>query len=296
MATSQANVIGGLAELTFRGLPAVPCGDASYDFGHDQAERRYPYVDGAGYDNTGRTPIKFTATLYFVNTLQANLYPSVWNQWRDGLLDGSSAQLTHPDLGIVTARVLSGSVKLTATNRAGIVVTVTWVESNETVDQPAHYTGPSIDLRQAGSAADSAVLALGVSPPVFFAGNQTSIFGAIDTLLLSIASGLQAVSAIFAIIGTLEDFEDAITALNSTQAWPLVYNLEVIEAGLYDLAANVASTNRPTAQIVNDRETTLDQIATQVNNDVADLASLNPQLLGKPSIAAGVSVTYYTGT
>jgi prophage DNA circulation protein len=295
MAT-QADVISGLSELSFRGLPPVPCGDASYDFGHDQAERRYPYIDGAGHDNTGRTPIKFGATLYFVNTLEPDLYPTVWNQWRDGLLDGSSGQLDHPDLGVVRARVLSGSVKLSATNRAGIIVTVQWVETNDKVDQPAGFTGPSVDLRQAAQAADTGLDDLGIAPPVFFAGNQTSIFGAINDMLVALAVGLLAVAVIVSIIGVIQSLEDQVSDLDYPQAWPVLYNLHLLEAGLHDLAANVAASNRPTGQIVNDRETTLDQIATKVGNTVVDLAVLNPTLLGKPNIKKGVSVTYYTGT
>src|SRR5262245_51552162 len=90
---SQANVIGQLPELTWRGLDPVPVEDASYDFSHDQAERRYPYVDGAGHDHTGRGPIRFTARLLFHNTLQADLYPHTWEEWRAALFDGASGEL-----------------------------------------------------------------------------------------------------------------------------------------------------------------------------------------------------------
>ncbi len=96
--------IGNLQEIMWGGLTAS-CLETSFDGGHDQAERKYPYVDGAAHDNTGRTPYSIRATLVFNNTIASDLLPARLEKWLDALENGKIDGLSHPVLGNMFARV-----------------------------------------------------------------------------------------------------------------------------------------------------------------------------------------------
>ena len=100
--------IGNLQEITWGALTA-PCIETSFDGGHDQAERKYPYVDGAAHDNTGRTPYSIRATLVFNNTIASDLLPARLEKWLDALENGKIDGLSHPVLGNMFARVMTWS-------------------------------------------------------------------------------------------------------------------------------------------------------------------------------------------
>jgi prophage DNA circulation protein len=297
MAAEPSNVVGSLAELSFRNLNPVPCGDASYDFGHDQAERRYPFIDAAGHDHTGRQPIKFSATLYFVNTLEAGLYPDAWNEWRDGLFDGSSGKLDHPDLGIVQARVLSVSVKLAATNRAGVIVNVTWTETIDNLDDHAVYQGPAVSLRDAAAAADAACAKFGISYPKIIDPPQISLTDLVGAIEGAVSSTVLQVSGLINQgLGTIRKLTELATFQNTVAAWPVVYNLELLAAGLAETLENMTRSARPTGSTILTTSTTLDAFARDTGNTVVEVANLNPTMLGRPSVPKGASLTFYKAT
>lgn len=303
---AQYNVIGALPELQWRGLDPVPVEEASYDFSHDQAERKYPYIDGAGHDWTGRGPIKFTAKLCFSNTLQPDLYPHTWEDWRAALFDGSAGELVHPELGTINARVLSGSVKITAHNRAGIWVDVTWVESiKDPTKPPGDFSVLPISLQQAAAAVDVGCELLGIDYPRVEDPPTTNLLGAILAIEGSLFSaGLvvrgminQVLGAIKQIMFGIELLEPGTNNLASPfNVWALRNNLEVVADGLLGMQQNPGADARPTGSITLATSTTLDDFANRVNNTVAEVIELNPGALGKPSVPAGTVLLFYKAT
>lgn len=306
MAMLPSNVVAALPELQWRALSPVPVEEAPYEFAHEQAERRYPYLDGAGHDHTGRHPIKITAKLLFLNTLAPKLYPAAWQDWRAALLDGSAGDLVHPDLGRLRARVLSGSVRLTAQARAGITVDVVWVE---TIDDPSKAPSAlertSVSLAEAAANADRACSALGIHYPRIQEPPSTSITGAFKSLMGSFFSAkLSFFGGINQVLGAVRQMSDAVELLASTDGdllnpnhrWVALYNLHLVEEGLLAMLDRASTPARPVGSLVLEQSTTLDAAVKRTGNTVAELIELNPLALGKPSIPAGAVLRYYLPT
>ena len=302
----QVDVIGQLPQLTWRTLAPVPVEDASYDFSHDQVERRYPYVDGAGHDHAGRAPIKFTARLVFINTLQKDLYPRAWQDWRAALFDGSSGDLVHPELGTVRARVMGGSVKITAHSRAGVVVDVTWVETLDDPDKaPADFVVLSVSLQESARAADVACQKLGIEYPKVKDPPMISILDAIKSVEGQLFSAeLRVLGAIHQVLGGIRQLEDAVARVEAAtnhlgsplHTWPALWNLQLVEQGLLELVERTQKSARPFSTFLLDRHTTLDAFARAVGNTVAEVVELNPAALGKPLVPAGMALRFYRAT
>jgi len=303
MKTMQAHVIGSLPELTWRGLDPVPVEDASYEFNHEQVERRYAYVDGVGHDHTGRGPIRISARLLFLNTIQENLYPHTWEEWRAALFDGSAGEIFHPELGAMDARVVHGSVKLAAQCRAGVTVDVAFVETLQDPDRaPADIPVLALNLQQGARAADIACEALGIKYPHVVDPPAKSLLDAIKSIEgLATSSALAALGAIAQVTGAVRSMAGSVERLaaptrllRKPSTWPALHNLEIVEEGLVELAEALHRSARPVAALVLDRRTTLDVFARSVGNTLDEIVGLNPTALGKPSVAVGTRLRYYS--
>jgi prophage DNA circulation protein len=290
-----SNIIGDLPELRWRGLRA-PCESAHYKGSHTQAERRYPYVDGAGHDWTGMDPYQFQPTrLHFINTIKpGDWYPTKWNAFRAALEDGSSDDLDHPDLGAVRARVLSWDVALNAQNRGGIVVDVVWTQTIDNLDERVVFLGPDVSPAALAQACDDGMTELGIEYPD--GKSETSLFeliSQIDGFLFSTRLTIQ--GQINQAVGTVAGLIKTVNNLQDHAAWALYGNLVALWNGLKAMQQEVISTQRATRIVVTSSETTLDQIARDVGNTVDELIGLNLSLLRSPSVGKGVKVTVYSG-
>ncbi len=85
MVATSASIIYGLPRMRFRGLNAPPYDVAGFNFAHSHGERGYPYVDGEAFEWTGLNSKRLGFTLYFLNTLEADLFPKAWNSWSKAL-------------------------------------------------------------------------------------------------------------------------------------------------------------------------------------------------------------------
>jgi hypothetical protein len=292
------NIIGGLPELRWRTLRA-PCSEITCDFSHTQAARAYAYIDDEGHDNTGRSAFRIGATLHFLNTLEDGLYPAGWRLWLDAILDGSSDDLVHPDIGEIRARVLSGSFKIVATERAGITVRVEWTSTVDNIDQPNTVTGADVALSQLAEEADAAMLLLGLNYPSGEGSGSLSegingISGSLQSASTSVAGKVTStISKIDKLSGTIDQLHDSATALNDAAVAPFLFMLEAMSEGLTFLREKVALTDRPTAEFVATSSTTLDAFARQVGNTVAEVVLLNRDALGRPDVPKGTALRYY---
>lgn len=293
---SNAEVLSKLQLLAWRNI-VVPCTAAPYEFSHSQAGRSYPYVDGAGHDWTGMNAIPFSATLKLLNGIRGGpWYPTKWIPLREALFDGKPGPLVHPDLGLVQAVVMKGSVDLRAEMRDGIVVDVSWESHIDDPTAGVAFDGPEISVKALAEACDFGMA--GLTPPMAFpTGNPfTSLAGAIAQIEgLTLSVSLTVTGAINQVLGILNDLIGTVSALNDHSAWATQANLTSLFAQLRRLKTQAESlVQRPTAKKTAQRDTTLDALSTETGNTSTELAGLNLELLRSPIVPKGSIVTYYT--
>jgi len=85
--TPGYDVISNLVTLRWASL-RLDAVNIQTDFSHDLAERKYPFLDGAQHEFTGRNPFRVTATIHFNNTILVGSYPGFWNEFMDRVRTG----------------------------------------------------------------------------------------------------------------------------------------------------------------------------------------------------------------
>ncbi len=290
---TSADVLAALPLLTWRELTA-PVILAPIDFSHSQAERRYPYIDGAGHDNTGRDPLKFQVRLCFCETVEAGSFTGRWPAWREALFDGSSGPLDHPLLGKLRARVLTGHVDLKAEVRSGVFVDVTFTETLDDPSLPTAFTGADFALDQTTTAASEAAAQLGIYYPD---GEATTTLAAAFKLLKGalFSASITVGAAISQVLGNVDAMIASVELLDDPGTWVALDLLTQVYAGLLDLKVRA---ERVVARAVGSLvvpTTTLDAFATQQGNTLAEVMGLNVQALRSPIVPRGTTLFYYTG-
>ena len=296
MATHPARANQALPDLTWRGLPPAPCSLAPFDFGHTQAERRYPYLDSAGHDHTGRNPNRYTARLFFLNTVLPDSFPGLWNRWRVALFDGSSDWLVHPVLGMVRARVLEGRVELKAEVTSGVVVDVTWTDTIDDPNEALDFNPAEVSLEALAAQAGEDAAAVGIYYPDG-TSSGTSLAGAVGQVTGEIFSAVTSVKGLGnQVVGNVEKMIGDVERLNDALALPAYDNLCALWGRLTDaLQAGAAATARAIGVKKLASATTLDAFALATGNRLTDIMGLNLHALGSPIVRAGTELPYYSG-
>lgn len=285
--------IYGLPLMTFRGLRAPPYDIANFAFSHSQAEARFPYRSGARHDWTGLDPIPLDFKLYFVNTLEPQAFPELWEKWRAALFDGAPGVLRHPLLGIMDVVVMSGDVSLVAQVTAGIVVGVKFSQTVIDLDDEKPIAGAEVAIAQLATQADEWGAAVGISFP---SGETATSF---EDLIGQITSAIglakmQALGLITQAMGIVQDVAKAVADLQSHVTWPYTAVLGKLFSGLLDLRDTLGVTvSRVTKTVFYNYDTTIDAVAADQGNSVKDVMSLNLTLLRSPIIPAGTTVKVY---
>lgn len=172
------DLIQNLSPATWGSLDPVPTSILATTFEHRLVTREYYGVDGEGHDNTGRRSLKFRARLFFVETIKAGLYTTVWPQWRERILRGDRDDFAHPELGVIKARVDSGSWEISSRSSRGVVVEVGWTESIEVDDeeqqQQQQTTTSNNEMKTTASEADEGMNETGNDYPSGFDSGEAS--------------------------------------------------------------------------------------------------------------------------
>lgn len=290
---NEDRIIEQLQELTWRGRRA-PCTTADFRFSHDQARRKYPYVNGVGHDWTGLNEIPITAELYFVNTIEPRSFPDEWNFWLENLLDGSPGKLVHPVLGEMDAVVIEGSVKVTAQNKAGVIVSVTWEKTRLDLEQDDQFRRLEVNIAAVAAQCDADLATLGIPIPehVPTVPSLLEAFNGIKGALFS--AQLTVEGAINQIQGVVSDLIETVDNLNDARTWAAQTNLVTFWDSLRQMAENAArSAARPVASLQTSHETTLEAIAASVSNTLDDVIALNLSLLISPIVPKDTVVRFY---
>jgi len=296
MASLAIDVIQKLPPFTWRGLTAPPYDDISFQFAHDLAQRPWPYVDGIGHEWTGRGAIGFSLHLLFVNTLGTDLFPGLWNDWREALFDGTAGDLSHPILGDFRAHVVDCQVEVVSSRKAGIAATVKFTE---TIEDPEvqNLLGPTeANIEALAAEADKGLAAANISYPT---GQRTTslleLIGAINGLVLS--SRLKAQGMINQAVGIIGGLIDSVDDLNDHAAWATKGHLVSLHNGMTSLAKKAGDVvqerlGRPVGIFVTPHPMTLNEVGSSVGNATGDLMGINASILKHPVLPAGTPVNY----
>lgn len=295
----MADAISTLQQVSFDGLPEVPCQFVGLDWAHSLPARQYPYVNGDGHDWTGRRSSTIQVKLFFLNSLTLEqpgiqLFPGVFSQWLERLFDGSAGNLTHPVRGNIRARVMGGSAPLTSEVRAGAIVDVTFVETLDDPEQQIPFVGPQSSVEASALAAQAACDAVGVeypdgeldAPDLITAVRQ--VLGEIDSTATEAEGRISQLQG--AVVRMLDDAEH----LNDHNAYAAVDNLTTLWASLQQLKEHLpVKLQRAVGDGIAAANVTLDRLARQHGNDLQDLMNLNPTLLRLPVVPKGARYRYF---
>jgi prophage DNA circulation protein len=290
-----------LQQIGFDGLPSVPCRMVGLDFEHSLPVRSYPYVDGDGHDHTGRRSATMPVQLLFLNTLVLEqpgviLFPSVFNQWLERLLDGRSGNLEHPIFGNRRARVQRGSVPLVAEVRDGVIVDVTFVETLDEPEQQIPFSGPEASVAASAIAAQAACDAAGIAYPDG-TPDEPDLLTAARAAIAKVESRITRVEGkIRQVQGKIVRMIDDAERLNNHAMYAAYDNLVTLWAALNDLKDRLPGrVQRAVGEAVTQTGASIDALGRRHGNTVEDMMELNPQLLADPSIPKGTRYKYYVG-
>jgi hypothetical protein len=288
-------VIQGLAPARWRNLPPAPCGIADFTFSHSQIARKYTYVDVGGDHHTGREPIFFKRTWYFLNTLEKNLFPDLFERYRNALFDGTSGDFEDPVLGLLRAVVLEGTVKVSPAVTAGVIVEATFKETRDDIEDGYAFEGAAVSMISVAQAAETAAAAYDINYPDG-ENEGLSLFDAVNAIESTLFSAnLTYTGALNKVTGKVEQMIDAVTALNEPAAWPAQQNLLTVWTRLKTLEekATKLATTRPVGGELLIAETTITAFAKKHGNTSKEIIDLNPSALRAPSIPKGTTLRFY---
>ena len=286
----------------------IPYTEMKMTLRQDLVIHKFVDRDGAYVENTGRAPLQFEATCPFVNTLSPAigetwsqpLYPTNWRALIEACREGDTGTLQHPELGAITCKVDTVITVWKGTERGGPIVTLTWIETDDSNLNLANALGQPSPVSAANAACANLDAQLGlldtdVTPDVpTFPNSFSALMGQISSMgvqsqLLSFQFGGQ-VSAIIYQCNALEaDLDQEPNALN----WPLYQSCEQAKDACFTMQGNLLVTGQNISTFTTPVNATIPAIATTLNTNLPMLLNLNPSLALNPVVPAGTVVRFY---
>jgi hypothetical protein len=306
------NAIGGLERLSYDHLLAPPYDDVSFNWSHRLAQRLYPYIDSAGHDWVGRSPLQVTAKWYFLNSLEESAFPERWDRWRELLFSSEARTLAHPVLGRFHARVVDCQVQFDAKTRSGVIATVSWVETLKDPNAAQEFKPSQVNITKVAAKADDAMAAV-QNIPAQSTGQADTVQTAkrikypdglrtdslldlarlVDSALFS--ANLTLSGAVTQAQGIVEGIVDLTDNVNDHTAYALRDLCVQMWNGLQDIGERAgADTARATGTISYAWEITIDAAAEALGNTTTELIGLNLSLVSAATIPPGTIIIYYT--
>ncbi|NUP13748.1 MAG: hypothetical protein HOW73_47535 [Polyangiaceae bacterium] len=292
----------------FGTLPEVPTGPIETSWENGLAPRRFPYVPGAAHEDVEREELFANTELYFINTYQPGLYPGVWATWRKALLSGAIGELTHPDIGVFSARVKGGSYVIAPNVQGGVKVRVSFVESLPSADQPTALEFAEGNAQEVAQIVDESMAAMGIEYPSGYPEVSLEEF---VSAIVSFGPLLAAefVAKAEYMVGTIDRIQAQIDENVEFASSSIEQDLDsiannpsrsILERALNDLrwimtqqikAAGALS--RVVKTYTTSSTLTLAAISIALKADIAGIVQLNPKLLSLPSLSPGTQVRYF---
>lgn len=294
-----------LFECSFRDVP-FPALSVDMQGSHDLAEHKRMDRDGARQEATGLNPYRFSVKAVFVNTIArgrnetwSNLFPDQYNKLLAALADRSTAEFVHPIHGPILCKANTWNVALTGEAQGGVFLDIEFVQTLPDDDVSVDITATSAPAEADRAFADLQALVgkivkqpgLEEVPDVFEAvsnvvkevdkvGDQIDLVG--KQFSAKVDRTVGAIDRMSDIVdNTAADVEDFADKLHRLKAALLAQkDAALVSSGVTKFhKTNVA--------------TTLAALSTLLDNDVADLAKLNPHLVGKAQVEPGSLVRFY---
>lgn len=309
-AANTDDLFAGLLEMSWRGIP-FPYTRTRLSLRQDLAIHKFVDRDGAHIEGTGRAPLQFTARIPFINGLQRGrqetwdrpLYPKVWRQFFAACADKTTGLFIHPELGEFTCKCEAADTEWTADARGGVYVDVTFLETDDGIEELnldlaspsplANMQAAASDLDTNMANIDPAIIPQPFEPTFSFSDLANSIRAVTDlpTLLSKEFAG-----RIDNMIYECQSIEDSLDrAVNASPLnWPFFQSCEQAKSACYDLKKTQVAKARPVSLYPVPKDSTLAQIASSINANIVDIMTLNPSYVQVPLVNAGTVIRYYS--
>lgn len=300
-----------------------PVTNVQTDITQDLAIHKYPDLDGARVENTGRNPITVHATAIFVNTItpsakeswiEGTLYPNVYQQVITSALQRQTGTLQHPFIGQFSAKLASAHSVIDAGFRGGEMLDLQFIETinDDNILTQIQSTAPQVTSTAATldtqfSDLTSAQLLLlnqyGFNPDVMasilagfaIASTIELIFANITNAIIS-GNFPQPIQSIL-INTALQQTNALIDACSKSNDNSLANLVNASWLYLSQMQSFYQQFNgSQTKQIsifVTQKAMTLSGIANVIGTDLTSIMTLNPSLLGFPVIKPYSKIRYY---
>ena len=319
------DVLATLQECSFRGV-AFPVTTLDESFGHDTPQHKSMDRDGAFVENTGRNPFVFAVVAPFIarslargkNETWDDLYPRQFERFRTACLDRTTGEFAHPLYGTFKVKATDWRSALSADERGGQTVSVTFIETRDDADEPAFEASARTRATSVAVSLDAQLATLRPPPGTFtevdavdsFTAAVEEITRAVDGGALNAAQFLAKIDRTIAKLGRVANSIDRAASVVSVNALTgatttlgtlgpgsarIWTNCRVLQATLYELRLRAsASGNRTVSTYSTSARTTLVGLSIKLKSSTAELLALNPGLpRTRPTIPANTVVTYY---
>lgn len=294
-----------LLEFKWRDV-SFPCTSFDLTLRHDLAIHKYPDVDGANVEATGRDALSFTATIPFTNGIVPGkaerwgvLYPTQWRAFLKAFADRSTGVLQHPDLGLISCKPVELRATTSAERRGGTDVEATWIETEDApTDTESLFAGDS-PITTAEIGALDLDASLGPAREVFpslptydvsFEEFMRSVTSATDQVSLLSKRVAGKVDSITYRLNTLSASVDA---ARSPLLWPLRQSIERMRGSIPDVKKALGDSGKTLAFYTVPQDTTIAGLCVDTGAKVGDIVRLNRELLRSPVVKGGTVVRYY---
>lgn len=302
----MADLFEQLQEFKWRDI-SFPASTFSVHLRHSLATHRYPNVDGANVEATGRDELVFRARIPFYNGVVPGkgetfgiLYPETYRKFLAAMADKSTGKLQHPELGLIECKPEECNTEWAADRRDGVTVDVTWVETeDQAVDTNAIFNSDSPITNVSLGALDldaSLGLALDQFPtlPKYqpdFAATMRSITAISDQVSLL---SQRVKGKLDGVAYRVENLSNSISkARSSVLTAKLGPSTERLKAGIIDLRKTLGTTGKTIVFEVVRTPMTLANVAQNAGAPIVELIKLNNDLVREPVVAAGTIVRHY---
>lgn len=329
-AATQASLIGGAPINPFQNPPdpdklsktfesswsgiSFPNTGAVDEISWDLVQHKYPGLDSARIENTGRNPGVFQITGVFSNHINpaagetwkyGTLYPNRFNQLYNALLQNKEDIFVHPVLGKLICRVVNFKTAVDPKFRDGQVIQMTFIE---TLVQNQSILGAPNNIQSTASNLDSAInINPQLVPSTMSVGNffssivasikaitsypttvVTSVLGQINAAVFQVNSLISFITSNF----DSDPSNGPLAAPIKNQAFLLLAQLINTKNILF--SQNATSNNKQTVGVYTTQaKTTLCALSTILGNSITQICTLNPNLLSTLTIPPNTVIKFF---
>lgn len=300
-----------MAELFEQLLPfkwrdvELPITKMRVSLAHDLVEHKYWRVDGARVEATGLAPLRFSASIPFINGIVPgkgegwkSLYPTQLRAFLAAFAKRETGVLQHPEFGEIACKAERLDIDWSGDRRGGCEVEASWVETQEVEGLFLIKKDPIAELGVYAQDLDASTADLRKLAPTLpeyettfadFARGLAAIFDQVGLL------SYRGAGQISAFIYRVDAFQDSVNRARSALTWPATQAIERIKAAAFGLRENLLAVGRDIVFYTVPGDTTLAGIAAVLSDtSLVDLVKLNPALMASPLVRRGTVVRYYS--